>query len=117
LILEGEEFASVLLRLGEGSSGEEGVVGEEAAALCMNFIVKSLEDMAFGAWLGLLVADIVAAVKLTMKERVVCLGPVLPLLVYSAIREQNRPGVARMSIVTGVLKLDFLKFICRLSQL
>jgi hypothetical protein len=58
LILEGEEFVSVLLRFGEGSSGEEGVAGEDAAALCMNFIVKSLEDMAFGAWLGLPVADI-----------------------------------------------------------
>jgi hypothetical protein len=71
LILEGEEFVSVLRRFGEGSSGEEGVVGEEAAALCINFIVKSLEDMDFGAWLGLLVADILTAVKFTIKEIIV----------------------------------------------
>ena len=32
----------------------------EAAALCMNFIVRSLEDMAFGALLGVLVLDISA---------------------------------------------------------
>jgi hypothetical protein len=36
-------------------------------------------------------------------------GPVLLLLVSCVIQEQNRSGVARMSIVTGVLKLDFLK--------
>lgn len=41
---------SVLRRLEAGSSGVEGeeAVGE-AAALCMNFIVRSLEDIAFGA--------------------------------------------------------------------
>jgi hypothetical protein len=38
--------------------GVEGVdIGEEAAALCMNFMVRSFEDMVFGAFAGVLVAD------------------------------------------------------------
>jgi hypothetical protein len=42
-------------RFGEGSSGvgDDGV-GVEAAALCMNFIVKSLDDIALGVVAGVL---------------------------------------------------------------
>lgn len=48
--LEGES-ESFFRRFGDGSSGEEGevIVGELAAALCMNFIVNSLEDIDLGA--------------------------------------------------------------------
>jgi hypothetical protein len=48
---------SFFRRFGDGSSGVDGVgtVGEDAAALCMNFIVKSLEDIDFGALPGVLV--------------------------------------------------------------
>jgi len=54
------DVKSVRRRLGEGSSGDEGEAaeGEECAALCMNFMVKSREDMAFGALPGVLAADI-----------------------------------------------------------
>jgi hypothetical protein len=83
LILEGVElFDSVRRRFGEGSSGEVGVVGDEAAAFCINFIVNSLEDMDFcgvGTWL--LVADILADVKLMTKGIDRVPGSVLPLLV------------------------------------
>jgi hypothetical protein len=83
LIFEGVEiFESVFRRFGEGSSGEAEVVGEEAAALCMNFIVKSREDMDFGGvgpWL--LVADILRIVKVKTDGRDLALGPVPPLLV------------------------------------
>lgn len=55
----GVEPDSVFRRLGEGTSGVEGETanGEEAAALCMNFIVKRREDMVFGS--GVVVPDIV----------------------------------------------------------
>lgn len=48
------EPASFFRRLGEGPSGVAGseIAGFEATALCMNFIVRSLEDMAFGAGPG-----------------------------------------------------------------
>jgi hypothetical protein len=64
LALEGEASESVLRRLGDGCSGVVGeeTEGEELAALCMNFIVKSLEDMDFGALPGGLAADIFEAV-------------------------------------------------------
>lgn len=54
------DVESVRRRLGEGSSGDEGEAaeGEECAARCMNFMVKSLEDIALGALPGVLAADI-----------------------------------------------------------
>ena len=58
--LEGDASEPVLLRFGDGSSvvEGEGMDGEELAALCMNFMVNSLEDMDFGILPGVLVADI-----------------------------------------------------------
>jgi hypothetical protein len=51
-------------------------VGEEAAALCMNFIVKSREDMAFGA--GLVALDIVNRLqKPPMQIRMFRMGSLL----------------------------------------
>ena len=58
LEVEGDRVSeSFFRRFGEGSSEVEdaGRVGEEAAALCMNFIVNSLEDIDFGALPGVLV--------------------------------------------------------------
>jgi len=53
---------SVFLRLGEGTSGVDGVErGEDAAALCMNFMVNRREDMVFGC--GVVVPDIVSVWK------------------------------------------------------
>jgi hypothetical protein len=65
LNLEGVEFASVFRRFGEGSSGEVGEadVGEEAAALCINFMVRSREDIDFGTGPGVLVEDILVELK------------------------------------------------------
>lgn len=52
--LDGESD-SFFRRFGEGSSGVDGVlVGLDAAALCMNFIVRSLEDIDFGTLPGVL---------------------------------------------------------------
>jgi len=73
LILVGVELLeSVLRRLGEGSSGVVGVAGEEdAAALCINFIVKSLEDIDFGVGAWLLADDILTGVKLKTRSDIV----------------------------------------------
>lgn len=102
LILEGVELIeSVLRRFGDGSSGVVGVVGEEeAAALCINFMVKSREDIDFGGvGAKLPVADILATVNTTINEIDRGLGPVLLLLVFICPRAQG----ARMSITRGVL--------------
>jgi hypothetical protein len=65
------EFTSFLRRFGDGSSieGDWRLVGEVLAALCMNFMVKSLEDMDFGALPGVLAADILNAQKKIESKR------------------------------------------------
>ncbi len=88
---------SVLRRLGEGSSGVVGAAREEeAAALCINFIVKSREDIDFDVGALLLADDILTSVKLqtTTRDRVV--GPALLLLVFLIC---SRALSARMLIV------------------
>lgn len=68
LFVVGDASDSTLRRFKDGSSGEEGeaVAGEEFAALCINFIVNSLEDIDFGALPGVLVAaDIAPVLKLS----------------------------------------------------
>jgi hypothetical protein len=64
---------SFFRRFGEGSSEVEGAggVGEEAAALCMNFMVNSLEDIDFGALPGVLVPlDILKVLRRNAQEAV-----------------------------------------------
>jgi hypothetical protein len=60
---------------------------EEAAALCINFIVKSREDIDFGVGPWLLADDILTSVKLktTIRDRMV--GPALLLLVSLSVQE------------------------------
>ena len=67
-------------RFGEGSLGvgDDGM-GVEAAALCMNFIVSSLDDMALGALPGVLAGlDILAENSDRRAEKLDTLRP--PLL-------------------------------------
>jgi hypothetical protein len=53
----GGDSECIFRRFGEGSSGTEGEVFGDAAALCINFMVNRREDNDFGALLGELVAD------------------------------------------------------------
>ena len=57
-------------RFGEGSSEVEGAggVGEEAAALCMNFMVNSLEDIDFALPGVLVPLDILKVLRKNVQE-------------------------------------------------
>lgn len=49
--------SSVFCRFGDGSSGVDGLeIGDDAAARCMNFMVRSFDDIVLGAFAGELVA-------------------------------------------------------------
>jgi hypothetical protein len=107
LILEGVElFESVLRRFGEGSSVVAGVDGEEeAAALCINFIVKSREDMDFGGvgtWP--LVADILTSVKMRTSERNrSCAGYCGPFISFLAVQEHWVLGRCQSVVFSSLL--------------
>ena len=121
LTLEGVELAlSVFRRFGDGSSGEEGVVGEEAAARCINFIVNSREDIDFGALPGVLAADILRKLNPTAIESGRA-GSCAPFISFCPVREQDinaESAFAWMLIRAKCLSLSHPAHgsQCRLSQ-